>query len=123
MSLVREELWQTLKQLASNIQMPWVVFGDFSTTLHYEESVKEGKPVAEDTSELAEVVDQCGLQDLKSTGVFLTWCNKHEGESRMYAKLDRILVNDVWIQELNWLSAHFLNPGISDHAPGIVYPV
>lgn len=70
------------------------------------------------TTELENMVANAGLADHTFSGIHLTWCNKQEENDRCYVKLHRILVNVQWIQELNWTSVHFLNPGISDHSPG-----
>lgn len=116
----RMESWQSMQQIANSVNDHWAVLGDLNTTLHYEERTRGGFFVAENTSELEEVVSQCELQDLPYTGVYLTWCNKQEGEARVYAKLDRILVNDKWLQEIDGSNALYLNSGISDHSPGIL---
>lgn len=113
----REELWSALIQLSENMQLPWVIMGDFNTNMMHEERCRGGEVVAENTEELASFAEQYPLTDLNFSGVHLTWCNKQEGSARAYAKLDRILVNPLWVQDLNWTNVFFLNPGISDHAP------
>lgn len=95
--------------------------GDFNTTVQFGERIKNGVPILEENDDLADTMEQCQLTDASYNGVFLTWCNKQEGEARMYAKLDRIIVNNAWLQEFNWSSALFLNLGISDHAPGVLF--
>lgn len=117
----REELWLALEQIASSIQSPWDVLGDLNVTLTHEERLKGGEPVFESTEELENFTSLCELVDLNYTGVFHTWCNKQEGLARVNAKLDRILVNLVWLQDLSWSDALFCNPGISDHSPGILH--
>lgn len=50
----------------------------------------------------------------------MTWCNKREGDARIYCKLDHVLVNKLWMQELDSSHAQFLTYGSSDHAPALV---
>lgn len=113
-------LWQALYSIAGQMNSPWVVLGDFNTCPRYDERWMGGVTVQMDTTELETVITECDLADLRYSGVFLTWCNKREGDERMYAKLDRILVNGQWIQEYAWTAATFLESGISDHSPGIL---
>lgn len=35
--------------------------------------------------------------------------------------MDRVLGNEAWIQKFTWSNVIFLNPGISDHSPAMVY--
>lgn len=116
----REELWPSLEQLAGEIQGPWTMMGDFNTCLRFNERWKNGAIVHTDVSELENFTATCGLADLNYSGVFLSWCNKRDAEQRMYAKLDRILVNGEWLQDFNWSDAVFLQAGISDHSPGVL---
>lgn len=37
--------------------------------------------------------NKCGLVELKSLGVCMSWSNGHEGQNRSWAKLDKALVN------------------------------
>lgn len=53
--------------------------------------------------------------DVNSIGCHLTWTN-----GVVWSKLDRVMVNDRWIQEGREIYAHFLPEGcLSDHSPSI----
>ncbi|KAK7267080.1 hypothetical protein RIF29_19744 [Crotalaria pallida] len=53
-------------------------------------------------------------------GHYFTWCKKQEGDSRIYCKLDIIVVNQRWIDEWPGSEANFMNPGLSDHSPAVL---
>ena len=43
-----------------------------------------------------------------------------EGRRRISRKLDRVLVNDAWLDEYPTARACFDTPDVSDHSPGMV---
>ncbi|XP_077242405.1 uncharacterized protein LOC143882910 [Tasmannia lanceolata] len=66
--------------------------------------------------EFNECISNCALSDLRSNGNNWTWHNRSQF-NRKIAKLDRSLVNDLWLQHFHHSYAEFLPPGISDHCP------
>lgn len=60
---------------------------------------KLGRPVTlAETRDFRNYVAKCGLQELKTTDSFYTWNNEQEGESKVYSKIDKVLVNDKYRQ-------------------------
>ncbi|KAJ0983984.1 hypothetical protein J5N97_002340 [Dioscorea zingiberensis] len=57
------------------------------------------------------------LSDLKFSGPPFTWCNNQRGGSRIWARLDRILCNDKWLDEASYYHVPHLARCQSDHAP------
>lgn len=98
----RKILWQELKDhFDSPIikKKPWLIFGDFNETLDIEEHSKaEAHPmVTSGMKDFQEVVSYCSITDMASHGPLYTWCNKRENDL-ILKKLDRVLINDVWLQ-------------------------
>ena len=95
---------------------PWIIFGDFNEILDLEEhSLIEDHPVVSPgMRDFQEMVNYCSLTDMASHGPLFTWCNKRE-TGLISKKLDRVLVNDVWMQ--TYLSSYsvFEAGGCSDH--------
>ncbi|KAK4713267.1 hypothetical protein R3W88_019174 [Solanum pinnatisectum] len=60
-------------------------------------------------------VGSYGLQELKFTGAFFTWCNKQNRDIRVYNRIDRVLVNSDWNTMLPASEVHFMNEGLFDH--------
>ncbi|GAV89673.1 hypothetical protein CFOL_v3_33087 [Cephalotus follicularis] len=56
------------------------------------------------------------VDDIRSVGRFFTWTNKRDGRSAVNKKLDRVLGNSGWHRDFKHNSAHFHNPGVSDHS-------
>lgn len=116
----RVQLWQDISDLASSVKLPWIIAGDFNTTLKYDERLKGGVIEPGDTSELQTITRDYDLQDMRFSGEYYTWCNKHELHDRLYSKLDRSLVNVKWIHEFPSASTFFGLDDVSDHAYGLV---
>ncbi|XP_074265730.1 uncharacterized protein LOC141588175 [Silene latifolia] len=58
--------------------------------------------------------------DSPAAGSYYTWNNKQEPQTRVYSRLDRVLVNNHWIHHRPNTYAHFYNEGIFDHTPCII---
>ncbi|KAF8404127.1 hypothetical protein HHK36_009007 [Tetracentron sinense] len=65
--------------------------------------------------------EEAGLFDLRFSGSRLTWSNRVVGPRRICCKLDQAMVNMEWIQSFDKYEAQFLEPGISDHSPILVW--
>lgn len=116
----RERLWEALVNLNSQMTKPWLILGDFNTVLFYEERVKCGGYMGDDTIELQALVAKTGLKDLQYTGHALTWCNKQEGRKRLYSKLNRAMISNTWMSVFPMPGAVFLDSYPSDHSPFLV---
>ncbi|XP_048494582.1 uncharacterized protein LOC125494804 [Beta vulgaris subsp. vulgaris] len=62
----------------------------------------------------------CGLLELESTGPFYTWSNKQEGVERVFSKIDRVFVNELWSVKFPDSLANFLLKSVSDHNACII---
>ncbi|XP_074282633.1 uncharacterized protein LOC141607172 [Silene latifolia] len=65
-------------------------------------------------------LDYCHLLDSPTVGSFYTWNNKQDPQTRVYSRLDRVLVNSAWLQQRYQSYAHFYNEGLFDHTLCIV---
>ena len=112
-------LWHSLQEVADSDNTPWVVLGDFNVVRKPEE--REGGSLV--WTEACEDLERCcmeaQLDDLRFSGHYLTW-SRGEGENYLARKLDRVLVNHVWLETFVEAEARFLPPGLSDHSPMIV---
>ena len=59
------------------------------------------------------------LDDLKMAGCEYTWFNR-QIHNPIFRRLDRVLVNSMWIQTLPTSEAIAMPPNISDHSPVIL---
>ncbi|XP_019232984.1 PREDICTED: uncharacterized protein LOC109213626 [Nicotiana attenuata] len=93
--------------------------GDFNCVLQKEERI--GSPVSmAEIRDFKRCIEECELQDLKSTGAFFTWTNKQIGGDKVLSRIDRVLVNEDWNMQLPVSNVHYRNEGLFDHCPAII---
>ncbi|XP_060974121.1 uncharacterized protein LOC133039280 [Cannabis sativa] len=117
----REMLWNDLSALATNDN--WFLMGDFNDILSKEERIGLKVKYYPDIA-FANCVEQCHLEDVKSTGNFFTWSNKQQGQDRIWSKIDRVMANQAWLDQYRTAEVNFLNEGTFDHSPCVLslYP-
>lgn len=97
----------------------WVIMGDFNAIMGVEERI--GQPVRErELVDMKRCVELCNMSDVKASGQFFTWSNKQVGESRVYCKLDRVVGNEVWMEEFYMAEVSFLPEGDFNHCLAII---
>ncbi|XP_074315490.1 uncharacterized protein LOC141651689 [Silene latifolia] len=113
----RVPLWNALVRLTVN--GPWIVLGDFNNVMYANERL--GKLVRDDEMlPFQSTVSTCDLHDLKTTGAFFTWNNKQPSETRVFSRIDRVLVNGDWLTQWPDWYAHYLPEGSFDHCLYII---
>nr|XP_016468656.1 PREDICTED: uncharacterized protein LOC107791160 [Nicotiana tabacum] len=115
----RRKLWEDINQIGTQMDGPWAVMGDFNCVLNKEERIGS-KVIMAETREFRQCIEVCGLKEFRSSGAFFTWNNKQGGDSRVYSKIDRVLVNTEWMTDLHVSEVHFMSEGIYDHCPAII---
>ncbi|XP_074318939.1 uncharacterized protein LOC141655779 [Silene latifolia] len=98
----------------------WLVCGDFNNLMHLDEKIGEAEVVWHYILPMKQMVTNCGLTELNTIGAFFTWNNKHENASKVYSKIDRVLVNDDWLTAFPECFANFLPEGLFDHCPCLI---
>ncbi|KAL0378724.1 UNVERIFIED_CONTAM: hypothetical protein Sradi_3177900 [Sesamum radiatum] len=101
--------------------MPWLILGDFNSVKSPED---KQFGVALTWYELKDFVDcrlTLGLHDAPLTGCFYTWYSNNDGNP-VWCKLDRVLLNNEWLEAELHCGAHFSPPRcLSDHSLGIIF--
>ncbi|XP_074290733.1 uncharacterized protein LOC141617431 [Silene latifolia] len=115
----RKELWDKLCQIKCQTRGPWVICGDFNTVLIPTERLG-GHSTEEEIEDFKHCVDECEVMDCPASGSLFTWCNKQDPSTRVYSRLDRVLVNQKWLLENPQAYAHFYCEGTFDHTPCVV---
>lgn len=111
----RDKFWHYLCNLSKSISSPWLLIGDWNEILLPGE--QKGCIFSPSrTATFWDVLDQCGLMDLDSTGGKFTW-HRTQGYKLMAKRLDRGLANLQW--RLNFQDAFIevLCRMHSDHNP------
>lgn len=115
----RDALWGDMGSHMP-IGVPWIVLGDFNVARRTLDSYGSSSSISPAMVEFEDCLQRCGLDDLRFSGLFYTWCNKRSDGDCISKKLDRVLVNDVWLTDFPNSEAVFLPPSLSDHSPSLV---
>lgn len=116
----RKPLWEEISTLGMNMSDPWLVTRDFNCPLTYDDRI--GSAISyNEIKDFKECVSSCSLFDLSHSGSSFTCNNKQSGDSRVYSRIDRCLVNEEWSLALPHSFAHYHPEGAFDHWPAIVH--
>ncbi|XP_075101885.1 uncharacterized protein LOC142177309 [Nicotiana tabacum] len=116
-AMERLDLWDHLYYLASDMELPWLVGGDFNVLLHEDEKIG-GLPVhPPEYEDFAFCVNSCGLFEQGYKGSPFTWWNGRSNAECIFKRLDRIFVNLPFQNVLPTIELEHLIRTGSDHAP------
>ncbi|XP_058775103.1 uncharacterized protein LOC131649355 [Vicia villosa] len=119
---LKKLLWDELKSLASNINVPWMVAGDFNDIAHISEK-RGGVLAATNRCGLfRKRMNDCMLSDLESHGPKFTWRGPvFQGGQHIIEKLDRAMSNDLWrVQFPDVIVKVLVRVDFSDHHPILI---
>ncbi|XP_074282800.1 uncharacterized protein LOC141607350 [Silene latifolia] len=116
----REPLWKALKGFSALISGPWLVCGDFNSVTETKDRIGGSEVVWPEMAPMRSMMSDCQLYDMKASGSYYTWNNKHENESKVYSRIDRVLMNDQWLSTFPEAVATFLPEGLYDHCPCLI---
>ncbi|XP_074267139.1 uncharacterized protein LOC141590446 [Silene latifolia] len=85
----REHLWQTLRDYSSLVDGPWVVCGDFNSITETTDKIGGADMTWAEMAPMRNMIADCHLQEMKTSGSYYTWNNKHEDETKVYSGIDR----------------------------------
>lgn len=113
----RIDLWGEIYSLASAMNCPWLVGGDFNVVLNGKEKIG-GLPVtAVDCDDFRSCIESCDLYQCPFKGSPFTRWNGRVGDDCIFERLDRILVNSEMMNVFNKIEIEHLPRTGSDHAP------
>ncbi|XP_075084930.1 uncharacterized protein LOC142168167 [Nicotiana tabacum] len=116
-SLERLNLWDNLYYLASDMDIPWVVGGEFNVVLYEDEKIG-GLPVhPPEYKDFSFCVNSCGLFDLGYKGSPFTWWNDRLNAECILKRLDRVFLNLPFKNLFPTIDVEHLIRTGSDHAP------
>ncbi|XP_071922584.1 uncharacterized protein [Coffea arabica] len=112
----RRELWASLlrdKPRAS----PWRIGGDFNVITAPHEK-HGGRPFAmTEGVEFLSFMEEAGVFDAGFSSPSFTWCNNRRGRSRIWKRLDRLVMNEECLGVASAVSVVHLARHPSDHSP------
>ncbi|XP_074298451.1 uncharacterized protein LOC141629330 [Silene latifolia] len=116
----RESLLESLKGYSVSVASPWLVCGDFNSIISVDERIGGADVTWAEIAPMRSMMSDCNLHELKVTGSYYTWNNKHENDTKVYSRLDRVIVNDDWILSYPDSMARFCTKGLYDHCPCVI---
>ncbi|XP_075095163.1 uncharacterized protein LOC142173465 [Nicotiana tabacum] len=116
-AMKRLDLWDHLYYLASDMELPWLVGGDFNVILYEYEKIGGLLVHPPEYENFAFCVNSCGLFEQGYKGSPFTWWNGRSNAECIFKRLDRIFVNLPFQNMLPTIEVeHLIRTGL-DHAP------
>ncbi|XP_028549034.1 uncharacterized protein LOC114579204 [Dendrobium catenatum] len=115
----RHTLWKNIQDLAVSINTPWAILGDFNCCREMGEKEGGSSLTANKMGDFNNMIFNVGIHDLSSVGHFYTWHNQ-QTQNPIHIKLDRVLVNDLWLHKYPSSFYKVEDPDCSDHSPLIL---
>ncbi|XP_070009705.1 uncharacterized protein [Nicotiana sylvestris] len=111
------ELWDSLYEMARDMDAPWLVGGDFNVIWDEEEKFG-GLPVSlNEIDDFRHCVNTCNIFDLGFKGSIFTWWNGRAEEDCIFKRLDRCLANVEFQQTFPGIEVQHLSKTGYDHSP------
>eukprot|EP00252_Welwitschia_mirabilis_P026139 TRINITY_DN8421_c0_g1_i1.p1 TRINITY_DN8421_c0_g1~~TRINITY_DN8421_c0_g1_i1.p1 ORF type:complete len:245 (-),score=11.43 TRINITY_DN8421_c0_g1_i1:798-1457(-) len=117
----RQSLWKEISIINRDVRSPWAMIGDFNGIASPNEKLNRASVTLKDIEEIQNLFLSNHPSDLKRIGSFFSWSDKHQPLKRIHCKLDRALVNNLWLDVFPHFFADFVPLGLSDHSPITLY--
>ncbi|KAF9624853.1 hypothetical protein IFM89_015407 [Coptis chinensis] len=114
---VRRQLWLELTMLGPQSGQAWAIIGDFNIVTSFAEKKGGGTLCISAMDGFNLFIHSNALIDSTTSGFKFSWCNKRWGSKRMLQKIDRMLVNQAWMQGSAGWRSKILKHKSSDHSP------
>ncbi|KAK4384105.1 hypothetical protein Sango_3091100 [Sesamum angolense] len=101
-------------------ELPWLVGGDFNAVLDMSEVSGASGDIRVAMHEFNDCIIQTGLISLPMQGERFSWHNCSTDGRSLWKRLDRMFVNDAWLEHWPNLFYTCLTPRTSDHSPLIL---
>lgn len=93
----RMENWEELRVIGRSVKSTWLVVGDFNE-ISCEAEKGGGRAKARGNMDsFNQLMCDLALQDASYQVQRFIWCNNRDGNGRVKERLDRALVNTLWI--------------------------
>lgn len=118
----RRSTWELIRNLSRDNNLPWCLIGDMNNVLGQADK-RGGRLYPSWLIEgFQEVVDECGLTDLKLQGYPFTWERGRGTEKWVEIRLDRAIVSNAWLNTFQDAKLTNLEVSTSDHCPILLEP-
>lgn len=112
----RTSLWNDIYSISHDMAMPWLIGGDFNVILHEEEKINGLLVYPQEYEDFAFYVNSCELFHIRFKESPFTWWNWRASEDYIFKRLDRVLMNQMWLGWFMNVEVEHLARIGSDHA-------
>jgi len=112
----RQIVWDQLRRIKAQFQLPWIFMGDFNEVLHIHER-RGATELSQGMREFQNLVFDLQLIDM-DIGQNFTWFRRNAA-----SRIDRIMVDKAWLDCFPLSKAYCQARGFSDHFPVILTSV
>lgn len=112
-------VWRELVQVKSSIDDAWIICEDFNNIVNLNDRIGSAITLSE-VEGIRDSLRDYGLHELEYVGPFFIWSNKQEVVERVFSKIDRVFVNDLYSEIFHDSLANFVHGSVSDHSPCII---
>ncbi|XP_011078701.1 uncharacterized protein LOC105162405 [Sesamum indicum] len=117
----RRALWGSMETIAMQCtNIPWLVGGDFNTVRDLSEICGVSGDIRMAMEDFNTCIQNTGLLPLPMQGEWYTWHNCSAGPRNLWKRLDRMLINDRWMDRFPTSYYSCLTPRTSDHSPMVL---
>ncbi|KAL2235698.1 UNVERIFIED_CONTAM: hypothetical protein Sindi_1302000 [Sesamum indicum] len=117
----RRELWGSLETIAMQyIDIPWPG-GNFNPVRDLSEICGASGDIRMAMEEFNICIQNAGLLPLPMQGEWYTWHNCSANPRNLWKRLDRMLINDTWMDRFSTSFYTSLTLRTSDHSPLVLY--
>ena len=106
----RRDLWDDLLNIAQSMDDAWCVLGDFNAVLHMGDRIGGIEIQPHEVKSFRECLNNCELQEIRSTDPYFTWTNK-----TIWTRFDRAFINAFWYNPFVFSHVSYLPNVLSDH--------
>lgn len=89
----RLELWDSMEDLSTLVNIPWVIGGDFNAITSEDEKFGGLPVIINEIQDFRGCIQNYGISDLGFSGSKFTWWNGQNGDDCIFKRLDRCLGN------------------------------
>ncbi|GJT24309.1 ribonuclease H-like domain-containing protein [Tanacetum coccineum] len=117
----RRKLWRELIQRNISNGDPWVIIGDFNVSLNMEEMSNGSFVLTNEMNEFLECTQEIEVEDILSSRFHFTWTkSRGNPKCKTLKNLDRIMINEAFMEKFPASHGIFLPYLVSDHFPAVL---
>lgn len=110
-------IWNLLLSLKPHNDQPWVILGHFNCIISLQEKLGGLRRSTKYMHQFVDFLNNARLICIPSSGNIFTWCNNQDPSSRIYERLDRVVVSASWLNHFPQANLNNLPIYQSDHGP------